>query len=83
MHHQLFFDATIEVRGIDRKGMLHDVSEIISHKLNTNIHQVSFSVNDGIFEGRLELKVHDRDEVRNIMKLLKEINDMQEVQQIL
>ena len=83
MHHQLFFDATIEVHGIDRKGMLHDVSEIISHKLNTNIHQVSFSVNDGIFEGRLELKVHDRDEVRNIMKLLKEINDMQEVQQIL
>ena len=83
MHHQLFFDATVEVHGIDRKGMLHDVSEIISHKLNTNIHQVSFSVNEGIFKGRIELRVHDRDEVRNIMKLLKEINDMQEVQQIL
>ena len=83
MHHQLFFDATIEVHGIDRKGMLHDASEIISHKLNTNIHQVSFSVNEGIFKGRIELRVHDRDEVRNIMKLLKEINDMQEVQQIL
>ena len=83
MHHQLFFDATIELHGIDRKGMLHDVSEVISHKLNTNIHQVSFSVNDGIFEGRIEIRVHDREEVRNIMKLLKEINDMQEVQQIL
>ena len=83
MHRKLFFDATIEVHGIDRKGMLHDVSEVISHRLDTNIHQVSFTANEGIFEGRIEIRVHDREEVRNIMKLLKDISDMQEVQQIL
>ena len=79
MHKQLFFDATIELHGIDRKGMLHDVAEIISNKMNVNIHTVSFTADDGIFEGR----VHDRDEVRSIMGRLKKIADMQEVQQIM
>ena len=83
MHKQLFFDATIEVHGIDRKGMLHDVAEIISHKMNVNIHKVAFTADDGIFEGRIEMRVHDRDEVRSIMGRLKKIADMQEVQQIL
>ena len=37
MHKVLFFDATIQIRGIDRKGMLHDISEVISEKLDVNI----------------------------------------------
>ena len=34
MHKVMFFDATIEIRGIDRKRMLHDVSEVISDILD-------------------------------------------------
>ncbi len=83
MHRQLFFDATIEVHGIDRKGMLHDVAEVISHKLNVNIHKVSFTADDGIFSGQIEIKVHDRDEVRTIMGRLKKIDGLQDVRQIL
>lgn len=83
MHRLLFFDAVIEVHGIDRKGMLHDVAEIISDKMNVNIHRVNFTADDGIFEGKIEIKVHDRDEVRIIMENLKQIDDLKEVQQIL
>ena len=50
MHKLLYFYATIKMRGIDRKGMLHDVSEVISNKLNANIHKVSFVADQGIFE---------------------------------
>jgi len=83
MHRQLFFDAVIEVNGIDRKGMLYDVSEIISRKLNVNIHKVSFNADEGIFDGKLEIRVHDRDEVKLIMHELKKVQGMQEVKQIL
>ena len=41
MHQVMFFDATIEIRGIDRKRMLHDVSEVISDKLDVNIHKMT------------------------------------------
>ena len=83
MHKQLFFDATIEVHGIDRKGMLHDVAEVISQKMDVNIHKVKFTADQGIFEGQIEVRVHDRAEVRVILDALKQIEDMQETQQIM
>lgn len=83
MHKELFFDATIEVHGIDRKAMLHDVAEVISNKMNVNIHKVSFTANQGIFGGTIEIRVHDRDEVKVIMARLKKIPDLKEVQQII
>lgn len=83
MHRQLFFDATIYVSGIDRTGMLLDVSKVISAQLGINIHKLTIKSDEGIFEGTIELKVHDRDDVQTIIKSLKQIENLQEVRQIL
>ena len=83
MHKVMFFDATIEIHGIDRKRMLHDVSEVISDKLDVNIYKVTIESNEGIFEGQIEIRVHDRSEVKVIMDELKKIEDIKEVLQIL
>ena len=83
MHQVMFFDATIEIRGIDRKRMLHDVSEVISDKLDVNIHKMTIESNEGIFDGQIEIRVHDRDEVKTIMGELRKIEDIKEVLQIL
>ena len=82
MHKVLFFDATIQIRGIDRKGMLHDISDVITEKLDVNIHRVTISADDGIYDGNIEIRVHDRAEVQEIVDALKQIEDMQEVIQI-
>ena len=82
MHKVLFFDATIQIRGIDRKGMLHDISDVITEKLDVNIHRVTISADDGIYDGKIEIRVHDRAEVQEIVDALKQIEDMQEVIQI-
>lgn len=83
MHKRLFFDAVIEIRGIDRKGMLFDVSRVLTKDLDVNIHKVTISADQGIFAGTIEVKVHDRDEVRLVMSRLKEVEDLKEVSQIL
>lgn len=83
MHKVMYFDATIQIRGIDRKRMLHDVSEVISDKLDVNIHKVTIESDEGIFDGQIEIRVHDRSEVKIIMDELKKIDDIKEVLQIL
>ena len=83
MHKVMFFDATIELRGIDRKGMLREISEVISDKLDVNMHRITISSEDGIFDGTIEIRVHDRSEVSVIMDELKKIEDLKEVLQIL
>jgi GTP pyrophosphokinase len=83
MHQRMLFDATIEIRGIDRKGMLHDLAEVISGELDVNIHKITVSSDEGIFDGLIKLRVHDRNEVKNIMEQLKKIDGLKEVQQIM
>ena len=83
MHHKLFFDATIEIQGIDRKGLLLDVSKVISDQMGVNIHKLTINSDEGIFDGSIEIKVHDRDEVKIIMDKLKGIDSLQEVHQIM
>ena len=83
MNKSLFFEATIEIKGIDRKGMLLDVSRVISDQLDVNIHKITISSDNGIFDGTIELKIHDRDDVRLIMDQLKTIEGLQDVQRIL
>lgn len=76
---ELLFDATISIKGIDRKGLLKDVCMVIADQLDVNIHRLEINSDDGIFEGRMELRVHDRDELCEIIDALKEVPDIQSV----
>ncbi len=83
MHKRLFFDATITISGIDRIGLLNEVTQVISGQLNVNIHRIDITCDEGIFNGKIELRIHDREDVSAIIKLLKGINGLQEINQII
>ena len=83
MHKKLLFDAVVELNGIDRIGLLKEVTQVISEELNVNIHKITLSCEEGIFGGTLELRIHDRDDVKTIMDKLKKIDGLQEIKQIL
>ena len=45
--------------------------------------KITISSDNGIFDGTIELRIHDREEVKTIMNQLRNIDDLQEVQRIL
>ncbi|MBR7018058.1 MAG: bifunctional (p)ppGpp synthetase/guanosine-3',5'-bis(diphosphate) 3'-pyrophosphohydrolase [Prevotella sp.] len=83
MHKQMFFNATIQLVGIDRIGLLNEVTQVISRQLNVNIRKVVISCENDIFDGKIELRVHDRDDVKVVIDELKSVNGIQEIQQII
>ena len=83
MHRTLFFDATIQLGGIDRLGLVNEVTNVISSQMNVNIHRLMFTSEDGVFDGKIELRVHDRSDVANIIKELKNVPDLKEISQIM
>ena len=83
MNQQMLFDATIQIRGIDRKGMIHDLGDLISGKLDINIRRLTIASDEGIFDGTIEVRVHHRSVVAAIMDELKKISGIQEVLQIM
>ena len=55
MHKLLFFDATIHLGGIDRRGLVNEVTQVISTQLSVDIRKLMFTSDDGIFEGTIDI----------------------------
>ena len=83
MHKILYFDASIRLGGIDRVGMLNEITQIISSQMNVNIHKISITCEDGVFEGNIQLHVHDREDMKTIINNLKSVADLKEISEIL
>ena len=83
MHKRLFFDATIRLGGIDRRGLVNEVTRVISNQLNVDIRRLAFTTEDGIFDGSIDLRVHDREDVKDIIDKLKEVDNLKEISQIM
>ena len=74
--------ATVEIKRIDRKGMNFDVAKVITDDLDINIQRFTVTADEGIFDGSIELRVHDRSDVKLIMDRLKKVDGIQEVMRI-
>ena len=83
MHKRLYFVASIRISGIDRVGLLNEVTQIISSQMSVNIHNLNITCDDGMFEGSLELRVHDREDVHEIIRNLRTVTDLKEISEIM
>jgi GTP pyrophosphokinase len=61
--------------------MVMDISKIISSQMNVNIHKLTITSEEGVFQGDIEIRVHDREDVKTIIDQLKNVEDLQEVTQ--
>lgn len=71
-HRLMSFLAIIELSGIDKIGIVNEVTNIISKDHDVNMRSLHFESHDGIFEGLIHLYVHNTEDLNNlIMKLIK------------
>lgn len=76
------FLAGIELTGIDAVGIVNNITKIISNEHNINIRSISFESNDGIFEGKVMLYVHDNNNLTELIKKIKKVNGVLTVNRI-
>ena len=71
--------ARISLKGTDRIGMINDITSITSKDLNVNIRRFNLGTEDGIFDGFIDLYVHDIDDLENLIMKLKNIKGIESV----
>ncbi len=76
------FLVNIELSGVDKIGILNQITQVISQLFNTNIRKLEVETNDGIFTCKLSINVHDTKEVQTIIKDLKKIPNIKDVARI-
>ena len=76
------FLVTIELSGVDKIGMLNQITQVISQLFGVNIRKLEIETTDGIFTSKLSINVHDTKEVQTIIKDLKKIPNIKDVARI-
>lgn len=76
---EVSFLAGLKIRGTDRVGMMNDVTRIISSELKVNMRSVSIESDNGIFDGSIQLYVHDTKHLDMLAKKLENIEGVEEV----
>ncbi len=74
--------AKIEIEGLDRQGMINDISTIISNNMNLDMKSFSIESNDGIFTGNIVLEVRNKSQLDETLKHLKAIKNVTKVRRL-
>ncbi|MBO7523459.1 MAG: bifunctional (p)ppGpp synthetase/guanosine-3',5'-bis(diphosphate) 3'-pyrophosphohydrolase [Bacteroidales bacterium] len=82
IHKLVSFVARISMTGIDRIGLLNDVTNIISSQQKANMTSINISVKDGIFSGTIDVYVHHTKDLNNLIYKISNIKGIQEVKRI-
>lgn len=72
----------VSVKGLDRVGLLNEITHYISQVMGVNIKRIMLGSEDGIFEGYLEMYVSDKKVLNKMIKRLSAIDGIEDVVRI-
>jgi len=75
----LAFLGRIFLKGIDDIGVLNDVTNVISKELNVNMRSINIESHDGVFEGVIDVYVHNTNDLNNLILKLSSVKGMTQV----
>jgi GTP pyrophosphokinase len=70
--------ARVTMKGTDRIGMINDITRMTAN-LNVNIRRVNLGAEEGIFDGYIDLYVHDIKDLENLIEKFKGIDGIESV----
>ena len=59
--------------------MLYSITKTISEEFNVNIIRLLIEAKDGVFEGKIKLKVHDVEDIQKMCVRLSKIENIKSV----
>lgn len=73
------YRAILNMQGLDRIGLVNDVTKIISSNLHVHIRSINISEEDGVFEGKISVSVKNKHQLDKILDELKQVEGIQKV----
>jgi len=72
----------IEIEGLDRMGMINDITTVISGAMGMDMKSMSIESNDGIFTGTIILEVKNKSQLEQTFTKLNDINGVSRVRRL-
>ncbi len=72
----------IEIEGLDRLGMINDITQVISQSMSMDMKSMSIESNNGVFTGSINLEVKNKNQLEETFRQLKNINGVSKVKRM-
>ena len=82
IHKLVSFLARINMTGIDRIGLVNEITNIISSELKVNMSKINIAVKDGIFEGTMDIYIHHTKDLNNLIMKISNIRGIESVKRV-
>ena len=76
------FLTVIDVTGIDKMGIVNNISKVISSDLQVDMKSITIETQDGIFQGRISVYVNNIDHLDTLIKNLMKIKGLLKVERV-
>ncbi len=76
------YPVRITMRGIDRVGLLSDITKYISLVMGMNIKHLTLDTSGGIFQGHIDLQVKDKEVLGSLLEQLRHVDGISELERI-
>jgi len=73
------FIAIINIKGIDKVGLINEITKILSNNLKINIQSINIRSTDGIFDGIITLMIHDKKHLKSVIDSIKKVEGITSV----
>jgi guanosine-3',5'-bis(diphosphate) 3'-pyrophosphohydrolase len=73
------YSAVIKMSGIDRQGLVNEVTKLISNNKNITINKINFDSEDQFFTGLIHVNVQNKTILEKLVKNLSKINGIDKI----
>ena len=81
-HKELSYPADLEIKGLDRVGILREILQVISEMYKVNIGKMNVETNDGRFVAKFTVYIHDVEDINNLCMKISALKDINSVERI-
>ena len=76
------FTVSIDLTGIDKIGLLNNITNVISENMNINIRKLNLETDGGVFKGTIIISVKTNNLVNKVIEKLKKLNGIEKVKRL-
>ncbi|WP_299013499.1 RelA/SpoT family protein [uncultured Polaribacter sp.] len=76
------FKAILHLSGVDNKGIVNDVTRVISSNMDVFINSINISGNQGVFDGKISLSVKNKAQLTKMIQNIKKVEGIKKVDRV-
>ena len=76
------FKVILHITGVDNRGIINDLTKIISNNMGVFINSINIAGNEGVFEGKISLSVNNSGQLGKLMKSIQKVEGIKKVDRV-